>query len=262
MLNIDIDTIIEWVMRAAELAPSYRDRGDLHYKADGTPVTSADLSIQQFLRRKIAERYPEHSVLGEEDVAAIASERLWVIDPIDGTAAFWHDLPVWCISIGFLENYEPVLGVIHAPGLGETYDCDEQGRVRRNRAVLPSRPPSASRVPILCVSPRATRAFRFSFDGQVLSLGSGAYHACRVARGDVLGSLTLAPGLWDLAGVAPILRNCGCELYYLDGAVVSFRELVEEKRVRGPVLICRPDALAGLLATIIPLETPLAPFGD
>src|SRR5262245_36324721 len=67
------------------------------HKADGSEVTEADRGAEQLLRRRIAERYPDHTVLGEEfggDTVRDAGH-LWLVDPIDGTASFAVGLPLF-----------------------------------------------------------------------------------------------------------------------------------------------------------------------
>lgn len=67
----------------------FRQPQDISRKSDGTPVTIADLEIEQKARLMIADRYPDHGVYGEEEGEANTdSEWLWVIDPIDGTKSF------------------------------------------------------------------------------------------------------------------------------------------------------------------------------
>ncbi len=83
-------------------------------------LTIADGAVEALFRRRIAEAFPEDSVMGEEMGGGDAA-RLWIIDPIDGTANFARGDRQWCVSIGFVLDGVPELGVIHAPALGETF---------------------------------------------------------------------------------------------------------------------------------------------
>lgn len=78
-------------------------------------VTEADYSIEQFLRNKIIEKYPTHSIIGEEDANKIGDNYKWLIDPIDGTVSFLHGQYHWGISIALKINDETVLGVLNCP---------------------------------------------------------------------------------------------------------------------------------------------------
>ncbi len=99
-------------------------------KSDGSEVTEADRGAEKLLRRRIAERYPDHAILGEEFGGARKrdAEHLWLVDPIDGTASFSVGLPLFGTLIGYMRRGEPSVGVIGAHALGETvYAAKGQG---------------------------------------------------------------------------------------------------------------------------------------
>lgn len=93
-------------------------------KGTGTydPVTDADREAERAMRELIRERYPQHSVTGEEwpDQAGTSAYR-WSLDPVDGTRSFLCGLPTWTTLIALLEEDAPILGLIDAPVLDETY---------------------------------------------------------------------------------------------------------------------------------------------
>ena len=91
-------------------------------KADASPVTVADREAERAMRELIAERYPDHGIVGEE----FGSERpdadeVWVLDPIDGTRAFVAGKPIFGTLIALLRDGRPLLGVIDQPVLGERW---------------------------------------------------------------------------------------------------------------------------------------------
>src|SRR5579862_4452880 len=92
----------------------------VEHQADGSEVTEADRSTEQLLRRRIAERYPDHAILGEEfgGDSPRDAEHLWLVDPIDGTASFAIGLPLFGTLLGYLKQGEPCVGVIGAHALG------------------------------------------------------------------------------------------------------------------------------------------------
>lgn len=90
-------------------------------KADGTPVTMADREAERLLRTRIAERFPDHGVLGEEYPETHAGAAIrWILDPIDGTKSFMRGVPLYGVLIGIEVDGEPVVGVAHFPALEET----------------------------------------------------------------------------------------------------------------------------------------------
>jgi histidinol phosphatase-like enzyme (inositol monophosphatase family) len=90
-------------------------------KGDGSPVTIADREAEQLIRRKVEERYPDHSILGEEYGESNAGARVrWILDPIDATRAFMHGVPFFGVLIGIEVEGEPAVGVVNFPALQET----------------------------------------------------------------------------------------------------------------------------------------------
>ena len=91
-------------------------------KPDMTPVSDADLAVEEALRSKLAETRPADAVIGEEFGGDISFEgRQWVIDPIDGTKNFVRGVPVWATLIALLVDGVPVVGVISAPALARRW---------------------------------------------------------------------------------------------------------------------------------------------
>jgi myo-inositol-1(or 4)-monophosphatase len=101
-----------------------RDAGKLAHRAFGTSVatmkgrhdvvTEMDREVERFIRSAIAARYPQDAVIGEEEGGG-GGDRLWLIDPIDGTANYARGLPRYCVSIGYLERGVPTIGAIYDP---------------------------------------------------------------------------------------------------------------------------------------------------
>ncbi len=90
-------------------------------KSDGTPVTAADRAAETLIRTMVADRYPDHGVLGEEFGKDRPEARVrWIVDPIDGTKSFMHGVPLYGVLIGIEIERRPVVGVAHFPALSET----------------------------------------------------------------------------------------------------------------------------------------------
>jgi histidinol phosphatase-like enzyme (inositol monophosphatase family) len=114
---------VEIAQRSGLLAMNYfRAAVDIRNKADASPVTVADRETETAIRRAIADRYPGHGMMGEEfGASGTDNEYVWIIDPIDGTKSFISGVPLFGTLIGVLHNGRPVAGVIHMPGLKETF---------------------------------------------------------------------------------------------------------------------------------------------
>lgn len=90
-------------------------------KADHSPVTIADRQSEEKLRALITARWPGHALIGEEYGHSPGdSPYTWVIDPIDGTKSFVSGVPLYAVLLALVKDEEPVLGVMHFPGLNET----------------------------------------------------------------------------------------------------------------------------------------------
>jgi myo-inositol-1(or 4)-monophosphatase len=90
-------------------------------KADGTPVTLADRSIEDQMRSLIRATFPAHAIRGEEFAPEGSGELTWVLDPIDGTKSFISGYPLFGSLIALARGKRPVLGVIEAPALAERW---------------------------------------------------------------------------------------------------------------------------------------------
>lgn len=89
------------------------------------PVTRADRETEEFIRHRIAEEYPDHSIVGEELGAKSGSgPYTWLIDPIDGTRGFISGTPMWGVLIGLKQGDECLVGAMRQPYLGETWTGD------------------------------------------------------------------------------------------------------------------------------------------
>ena len=117
-------------------------RGDLAvtYKADGSSVTDADLSIETMWRELIRRRFPSHGILGEEHGTETGrSAYAWVLDPIDGTRQFGTGLLNFASLISLCRDGSPILGIIDLPLSGTRYVAAEgQGTLFDGRPVRSS----------------------------------------------------------------------------------------------------------------------------
>ena len=202
-------------------------------KADGTPVTLADTRAEQHLRARIAERFPDHAVLGEEEGAhAGAGDRVrWIIDPIDGTKSFVRGIPAWATLIAFERDGVIEVGVVSAPALGRRWWAG------RGLGAFAGPLPGGEGGERIHVSGRASVAeaqvlygsYRLTLDawgGRAEGLLRDAWRArglgdfwghCLVAEGaaEVMLEGEIAP--WDIAAILPIIEEAGGRLTDIDG---------------------------------------------
>ena len=117
-----VDFAVAAAQRAGRLTLDWYQRAGLSVaiKRDGSPVTEADLAAERFLRSEIAAAFPDDAILGEEEGDdARGGDRLWVIDPIDGTKAFTQGVPLFATLLALVDGDGPAVGVICLPALDE-----------------------------------------------------------------------------------------------------------------------------------------------
>jgi len=85
------------------------------WKEDATPITVADLEINDFVIGKVKDQFPTHGVHGEEASFGKDRKYIWVCDPVDGTMPFSLGLPISTFSIALVKDGEPLLGVVYDP---------------------------------------------------------------------------------------------------------------------------------------------------
>ncbi|MFP4011574.1 MAG: inositol monophosphatase family protein [Spirochaetaceae bacterium] len=216
----------EIVREAGDLTLKYFRSGvAVEYKEDRSPVTEADKETERLLRARISERYPEHGLAGEElGVPESRGEWTWVIDPIDGTQAFVHGVPLYTVLVALLHGGEPVVGVIHNPGTKETVSAAVGGGCRLNGR--PTRVRSCKR---LEEAETCTTDFAV-FARDATELHERVVREVPLARtwADAYGYLLLATGridmmidphmaVWDIAPMYPIIEEAGGRITTIDG---------------------------------------------
>ena len=108
----------------AILLDHYSRAPSVDWKRENDPVTSADHAASRFLVEELGRRYPDDGVLSEEaddDPVRLRRERVWIIDPMDGTKEFISRCDEFSVMIGLAVDGEARLGVVHQPTSGKTY---------------------------------------------------------------------------------------------------------------------------------------------
>jgi len=120
-MNEYLEFAKEIALEAGKIMKKYFSRKDISsYKGDRTIVTLADTEINSYLIKKVKEKYPTHSVDGEEEQFG-KSEYVWVCDPVDGTAMYARSIPVAVFSLALVINGVSTVGVIYDPFTDNLY---------------------------------------------------------------------------------------------------------------------------------------------
>lgn len=189
---------------------------EVERKGDDTPVTIADREAERVIREVLGRYCPSHAILGEEHgLSEGDADYTWIVDPIDGTKSFIHGVPLYGTVVGCVVKGEPRVGAVYLPPLGDMFLAAEGlGATWNGRACRVSEVSTVEEATVLAGS--ITRAMARSDAYEKLA------GRCRLNRGwgDVFGYMLVASGraevmldptisIWDIAGVAPIVREAG-----------------------------------------------------
>lgn len=185
-------------------------------KSGGDPVTEADTLIDALLKRLLprdGEGWLSEETL--DDKSRLERRRVWVVDPLDGTREFVLGIPEWSISVGLVEDGEPVAGGILNPATRElVLGARGHGVTLNGQPAGVSGRPELSGAEVVASRSEVGRGQWGDFEGgafRVVPMGSVAYKLARVAAGLSDATWTLVPKHeWDVAaGVALVLAGGG-----------------------------------------------------
>lgn len=248
----DLEFVKGLAVEAAALARERSSRVAPHEKPNHSYVTDLDLELERLLRERLATRYPDDRLTGEEYAASGGTgPRRWSIDPIDGTGNLVHGLPMWAISIGLIDAGEPVLGVIALPPLNELYWAIKGGGSFKDG--MPLRCHDADSFhdqDNVCLGTNAMRTVDpRSLKGRLRDIGSACTEMVFLAANRLQMSTFLGEQTHDVAAGSVIVSEAGCGFATLDGRYLSAAEFVAETPVKVPTFIAPPNRLKAALAT-------------
>jgi len=227
------------------VAESYGASSPSREKAPGDWVSDVDVASEATIRGVLERVAPGIAFFGEEtggDLARVG----WLVDPLDGTANFLHRFPAVGVSVALVEDGTPVVGVVHAPLLAETYAARRGGGASRDGEplLISSRPPEqaicatgfpfrakANRLPsYFPVFEAALREFE-----DLRRAGSASLDLTWTASGTFDGYFEQALGPWDVAAGGLLVREAG--------GVVTDWEGDEHAWIRSGDIIAGPPAV-------------------
>jgi myo-inositol-1(or 4)-monophosphatase len=224
-----------------ELALKYYGRGDPQLKFDEELVTEAELGIREFIRTFIADRYPEHHLLGEGNDQTVYGHGeqgfQWIADPMDGSANFQAGIPLWGVSLALFKNFWPILGIFYMPVTGDVYKALAGRKLMVNDTTITLEPEViASNESVLLTYSRFHNEFRSTFPGKIRNLGCTAAHLAYVASSRAEAALLKYVHIWDLAAGLILLEAAGGEIRFLDGGTFHLNDYLDSQKVNRPLL--------------------------
>ena len=201
----------------------FRQQPKIRTKPDQSPVTSADEEAEHALRRAILTRYPDHSIIGEEEAPHQGTSPFtWVLDPIDGTRAFVSGNPLFGTLIAVLEGGIPKIGIIDLPILEQCW----HGQIDRPAPTQTSTISTLKEARLATTSPQLLGAKLQNFNQlaeacYLTNYGGDCANYTHLASGwcDLVVETNL--NAYDIMAVVPVIESAGGVISQWDGAPIS-----------------------------------------
>ena len=228
MTGWNTDSVIGLLLECAEIARRIKSDPEIEIKDDRTPVSNADKGIEELLTRRLG----AENVLGEESfqkrdheqlIDQLLHGRIWIVDPIDGTANFINRRPLWGITIGYAENGVITRGGVFLPESGQFMITSDDGGTLYSGAdhpypdtaevkklLVPAKHPGRAFNETSCINLSQVFTKKGTFTGRnpVIAIGSCVCSGMDLLLGRDAIYMTHAK-LWDMAGILPCLANLG-----------------------------------------------------
>jgi len=246
---------------AARLAAAVREAGTLARAMSGSPlkqwlkgaaspVSDADIAVDELLRRRLTADMPGIGWLSEEspdDPARLTVRRLWIVDPIDGTRGYLAGLPDWAVSAALVEDGRPIVSCLYAPVTEEFFMAIANAGATRNGVAMRAGT-GAALTGMRVAGPRGFlekfRALAPDFTA-VPRIHSLALRLARVAQGEIDVAFAGANSHdWDLAAADLLVHEAGGALTSFGGGAVIYNRPVPR---HGTLLAAGRDRQARLV---------------
>ncbi len=243
---------------AGEILRGYWRRGgyEIGSKGHDNPVTAADLEADRAIKKLLRDPFPGYGWLSEETADnddRLKCQRVWIVDPLDGTKEFIKGIPEFAVAIALVEDGVPVLGVTFNPIKREMYWAARGVGCHLNtRRVRVTRKRTLKRATVLASRSETARGEWQGFRGMMLKVsptGSVAYKLAMVAAGKADATFTRSPkSEWDIASGAALVIEAGGTITDIKGREIRFNQ----RNVKLEGLIADNTALHAALMKVAP----------
>jgi len=247
----------------ALLMQYFHQKLKIEYKGEADLVTAADRASEALIRERVAQQFPAHDVMGEEQgLNDRGGEYRWYVDPLDGTTNFAHGYPVFCVSLALERRLagsaKRIAGVVYDPTRDELYAAEEGRGAQLNGAPMHVSKTALLRESLLATgfpSQKRHKNPNIYFYQQITlhshgvrRAGSAALDLCNVACGRFDGFWEFNLNPWDTAAGVLIIEEAGGKVSRFDGSPfeIDSRETLASNGLVHEELIAEfRDILAG-----------------
>lgn len=236
----ELEVAIKAAIRASEIiAESYGNFKELDFKSDIDVVTEVDFKCEEAITKILQKETPEYGIIAEEGTS-FPGEKVWVVDPLDGTINFSHSFPLFGPSIGLCKGNEVLVGVIADPirkelfyaskgngaFLNDLYNKGEPKRLHVSKISNMKQAIVASSLPYKRDGEYYEKMGRkfVALEKEIQStrkLGMAALTMAYVAGGRLEGYIVTGAKSWDMAGGIVILEEAGGKITNYKGEPYS-----------------------------------------
>lgn len=204
-------------------------------------VTEADIESQALIQHTIEAAFPDHGFLGEESSDSANKQNqespfCWIVDPIDGTTNFIHQLRSFSVSIALRHGDEMIVGCVHDPLLKETYSAARGlGAKLNGQPIKTSNADSTKQSIVVCSLPSQLTRQSYELnqlinvlcdsEATVRRLGSAALNLSYIACGRIDSYWSTLAKVWDIAAGVVILNEAGGRITNIAGGSLNWDDL-------------------------------------
>lgn len=244
-MDNDLKLAINASLKAGEIIMQYYcDDYEIKEKGYHNPVTTADNEADTYLKSTLMSARPQYGWLSEETVDSknrLNKEKVWIVDPLDGTKEFIEGVPQFVVSIALVEKGIPIIGVLHNPVTKETFHAAKGEGAYLNQGQYRCSIKDSTRDMVILNSRSETRRglwepYKKHFK-ELRPIGSVAYKMGLTAIGKADIFATLRPkNEWDICAGTCLINEAGGKVINLNGKEITFnnqKTLIEPGLIAG-----------------------------
>ncbi len=242
----DHELAAELAARAGRLLVDLRARLAAEDAPAGVLKTEGDRQAHELLMAELRAARPDDSILSEEgkdDLERLRAERVWIVDPLDGTREFSEPPRIdWAVHVALVVDESPIAGAVALPGLDLVLSTADAPTLSSDPAVPPRMLVSRTR------PPAAATHVAEALGAELVEMGSAGAKSMAVVRGEAeIYAHSGGQFEWDSCAPVAVAAAAGCHVSRIDGSPLRYNQA---DTYLPDLLICRPELAEPVLAAL------------